>query len=326
MRPRKVLIDTDTGIDDALAILVTLADPTVEIIGIGATYGNCRTAQAAHNALCVLEVAGAEDVPVAQGVIEPPSALERIAFAAPVHGHDGLGDVGVRPQRRTISGEDAVGQLVRVAQEAGSQTDLLALGPLTNVAAALQRDPAVLSRFHAVVIMGGMGPDWLAGTVLPAYPGYLQVGDPNVWHHSEAAAMVARAEGVITWVGMNVTGPLLLPASLLDELAEQGTPQATFVRAIHRVYSEFVTRASESAERVFTVHDTIAAAVLLDAGIVLEAVAATPALVHDEAGRGGVWGQAPRAGAPTHHFVTKVDAAAIERRIRQALAVAPARE
>jgi purine nucleosidase len=253
-------------------------------------------------------------------VIEPPSALELIAYAAPVHGQDGLGDTGFRPARRAISGEGAVEQLLRVAREAGSETDLLTLGPLTNLAVALWHDRAVLSRFRSVVIMGGMGPDWLAATVLPVYPGYLEVGDPNVRHNSEAAAAVARAEAAITWVGMNVTGPLLLPASLLDDLAVQGTPQASFVRAIHQVYADFVTRATKSAAPVFTVHDTIAAAVLLDAGIALEWVEATPVLVRDETGRGGVWGQAPRTNAPTHRFVTKIDAAAIERRIRHALA------
>jgi purine nucleosidase len=326
MSQRKILIDTDTGIDDALAILVTLADPAVDVIGIGATYGNCRTAQAARNALCVLEVAGTEDVPVAQGEIEPSSAEELIAFAAPVHGQDGLGDTGLRPAHRTLSGEGAVEQLLRVAQEAGGETDLLTLGPLTNLAAALRRDRAVLSRFHAVVVMGGMGPAWLAGTVLPAYPGYLSVGDPNVRHNREAAEAVARTEAAITWVGMNVTGPLLLPAALLDDLAAQGSPRARFVRAIHRVYVEFVTQATGSAERVFTVHDTTAAAVLLDPGIALESVDATPALVRDETGRGGVWGQAPKPDAPAHRFVTKIDGSAIERRIRHALAPAPASE
>src|SRR5262249_21743604 len=146
--------------------------------------------------------------------------------------------------------------------------------------AALRRDPAVFSRFHAVVIMGGMGPDWLADTVLPAYPGYLRVGDPNVWHNSEAAVLVTHAAGAITWFGMNVTGPLLLPATLLDELAEQGPPQARFVRAIHQVYCAFVTQEAGSAARVFTAHDTIAATVLLDAGIATETVAATPAVVY----------------------------------------------
>jgi purine nucleosidase len=127
-------------------------------------------------------------------------------------------------------------------------------------------------------------------------------------------------------VGLNVTGSLLLPAALLDDLAAQGTPQAIFVQAIHRVYCDFVTRMTKSAEPVFTAHDTIAAAVLLDAGIAVESIEATPALVRDKTGRGGVWGQAPRATAPTHRFVTKIDAAAIERRIRDALAGAPAHE
>jgi purine nucleosidase len=319
MRRRKILIDTDTGIDDALAILVALADPAVEVVGLGATYGNCRTVQAAQNARCVLEAAGALTVPVALGVPDPPAARALIDYAAPVHGRDGLGDAGFSPRQPMLSSEDAVTQLLRVAREVGRETALLALGPLTNLAAALRRDPAVLARFAAVVIMGGMGPEWLADSVVAADPRFLAVEDPNVRHNPEAADAVAHAPGAISWVGMNVTGQVLLPMRLLDDLAGRGTPQAAFAQATHRHYSAFVTRATGSAEPVFTVHDTIAAAVLLDGRIATGSVAATPVVQRDAAGRSSLWGRAAAGSAPTHRFVTTVDRGAVEQRIRRAL-------
>lgn len=318
MAARKLLIDTDAGVDDSLAILVALAEPGADVIGIGSTYGNCRSDQAARNALYVLEVAGHEEIPVAQGAIRPPSTA-LIDSAAAVHGRDGLGETGFQPSRRTTSDDDAVEQVLRVSHESEGQVELLALGPLTNLAAALSRDPGVLGRFKAVVIMGGMGPRAGAEAIPASYPNYHRVGDPNVWHNSDAAQTVVHAHANITWVGMNVTGRFLLPFSLLDELAAQGPPKARFARDIHVFYSDFVTRSYGKDDPVFTIHDTIAAAVSLDPRTAVESVDARPALVQDENGRGGVWGEDSGPGGVTHRFVVEVDRSKIEARIRATL-------
>jgi purine nucleosidase len=319
MATRRILIDTDTGVDDSLAILVALAEPRAEVIGIGSTYGNCRSDQAARNALYVLEVAGHEEIPVAQGAIPPPSTA-LIDSAAVVHGRDGLSGTGFQPNRLTTSDEDAVEQLLRVAEESEGQVELLTLGPLTNLAAALSRDPGVLGRFKAVVIMGGMGPRAGAEAIPASYPNYHRVGDPNVWHNSDAAQKVVNAHANITWVGMNVTGRFLVPFSLLDGLAAQGGAKARFARDIHVFYSDFVTRTYGRDEPVFTIHDTIAAAVLLDPRTAVESVDARPALAEDEDGRGGVWGEDSGPDDATHRFVVEVDRSEIEARIRETLA------
>lgn len=319
MALRKILIDTDTGVDDSLAILVALTDPTIEVIGIGSAYGNCRSAQAAENALYVLEVVGVKHVPVAKGVPESASDEKLIALAALAHGRDGLGDAGLRAQDLTTSEENAVQQLLRVSREHGPETGLLALGPLTNLAAAILNDREVLSRFQSVVIMGGMGPQRLVNDITASYGGYFAIGDPNIRRNSVAAELVASADAAITWVGMNVTGPLLLPTSMLDDLADQGSPSALFARATHQLYSEFVTQRSGSPNKVFNVHDTVAAAIMLDSSTVLEMVAATPVVIRDTAGRSAIWGVECASGEQTHRFVTKVDAAAVEKRIHLAL-------
>ena len=317
---RRVLLDSDTGVDDSLAILVVLAMPGVELLGIGSTYGNCRTGQAARNALCTLEAAGADQVPVAEGVPEPAGAEPLIAFAAPVHGSDGLGDAGFRPARLRVTGESAVDQLVRVSGTRGAEVDLIALGPLTNLAAALDRDPEVLARFHSITVMGGMGPDWLARAPSERHPGFLEVGDPNTRHNPAAAAALAACRAPVTWVGMNVTGGILLPESLLERAAEAGGRKALFARATHRVYSSFVTERSGSAERVFTAHDSIAAMAALDPDAVLQQVDGTPYLGSAAEGRPALWGRPPQPGEAVHRFVTSIDRDRLEWRLLEALA------
>ena len=316
---RKVLVDTDTGIDDALALLVVLSAPEAEVVGIGPTYGNCGSAQAAQNALYVLEVAGDLTLPVARHVPEPPSAKALIDWAAPVHGRDGLGECGFRPRRSKTSNEDAVEQLLRVSRDSGGATDLLALGPLTNLAAALRVDSKVLYRFRSVTVMGSMGPQQQSEEVEAAYPAFKGVGDPNTRHDPEAAGAVAGTEANITWVGMNVTGRLLFPMAMLDDLARRGNPKASFIQATHRFYSAFVTRSSNSPEPVFTAHDTVAAVVMLSPTEAVESVQATASLTFDADGRGSVWGTAPAARRTVHRFITNVRPQEVDKRIRTAL-------
>jgi purine nucleosidase len=313
------LIDTDAGIDDSLALLVALAEPGAEVVGICPTYGNCASAQAAQNALCVLKAARASTVPVARAVPEPASARALIDWAASVHGRDGLGEVGFRPGWLKTSSEDAVEQLLRLSRGSGADVDLLAIGPLTNLAAAVRADSEVLARFRSVTVMGGMGPEWLAEEAHAAYPGFRRVGDPNTRHDPEAAGIVAATEANLTWVGMNVTGRLLFPMAMLDDLAEGGNPEARFAQATHRFYSAFVTKNNNSPEPVFSAHDTVAAVVMLGPTNVFEAVQATPSLVFDAHGGASMWGKAPVAGRSTHRFVTKVEPVEVEKRIRLAL-------
>jgi purine nucleosidase len=259
-------------------------------------------------------------VPVAEGVPEPAGAEALIEFAAAVHGTDGLGGTGFAPSRVTVSRESAVNQLLRLSRTRGAEVDLVALGPLTNLATALEVDPDVLGRFRSVTVMGGMGPDWLAGTVPDRYPAFIQVGDPNTRHNPEAAAAVAASGAPITWVGMDVTGALLLPESLLERAAEAGGNPAGFTRATHRWYSDFVTARSGASERVFTAHDSIAVMVALDPDAVAWQGEATAYLGRSGEGRPAIWGRHPAPGDPVHRFVTEVDRARLERHVANALA------
>ncbi|MDQ3227767.1 MAG: nucleoside hydrolase, partial [Chloroflexota bacterium] len=150
--PRQLLLDVDVGIDDAVMMLYLAAEPAAEIVAVGSCHGNCSAALSAINALKVLEVVGLDRVPVALGAESP---LADPMFAAEVHGHDGLADVGLPPPRRNVSGESAVDQILRLSRERPGALDLLAVGAMTNLALALEHDADVLARYRTVAILGG---------------------------------------------------------------------------------------------------------------------------------------------------------------------------
>lgn len=257
----KVLVDADVGIDDAIAlVLLAAARPDVEVVAVGAVHGNCAGDDAAQNALRVLELCGLGDVPVALGAAQP--LARALALAPHVHGRDGLGEVGFPPPRGAVTGEHAADQLLRLARERPGELDLLALGPLTNLGLALRRDPEVLLAFRSVVVMGGSGP----------YPrlGTLRAVDANVDHDPDAAALVFSApRRRLVMVGVNVTMPAVLDEEAIARVAAADTPQAAFVSRILAFYLGFYRH--KWGRRVCSMHDPLAAAVLLDPTLVTAA-------------------------------------------------------
>ena len=249
---RRIVLDMDVGIDDALAILYLAAREDAEIVALGAVHGNCHAHDSAVNALRVLEAVGLGDVPVALGGAAPIG--QPVALASFVHGYDGLGDVGLPLPAGDASGEHAADQLVRLSLEAPGELDLLAVGPLTNLGLALQRDPEVLTRYRSVVIMGGSGP----------YPpaGVLREVDANIDHDAIAAALVfAAPRRELVMVGVNVTTPAILDEAAVEALAASDTPAARLASAILPFYLGFYQH--KWGRRICCLHDPLAAGVLV---------------------------------------------------------------
>lgn len=317
---RSVLVDTDIGVDDALALLTVLNEPDADVIGIGTVFGNCTEVQAASNALVVLAAADRLDVPVCIGQSRPG----RQPKAPSPHGSDGLGDRGlVPPSGATPSAETAVDQILRVGRERPSEVDLLCLGPLANVAAALEQDPLILTRYRAVTIMGGMGPVDRRDTESAAQPLFLAKGDTNTNHAPAASAAVAAAPGPVTWVGMNVTGRLRMPWADLTALAGHSTT-AAFVRDITTDYHRYCTTTYRSAEPIYTSHDSVAAAAMLDPTVVLSAADLTGHILRASDGRASLWGQSVTQ-SDRHRFAFDLDYTAIRLRINAVLGARVAR-
>ncbi|MFB3816702.1 MAG: nucleoside hydrolase [Candidatus Methylomirabilales bacterium] len=246
MKRQPVLLDVDTGVDDALAIALALRSPELEVVGITTVSGNVPVAQATANTLLVLERLGATAVPVVSGAARP--LLRPPRHATTVHGMDGLGDLpGRRPARARTAEADAAGFLLD-ALARRPETVLVATGPLTNVAQALQKDGARLRGLRGLWAMGGAIA--VPGNVTPA-------AEFNVWADPEAAALVFAAGLPLTLVPLDVTERVVLPESRLEAAAARGPLQA-FLRDISRPALEFHRR-EEGIAGLF-LHDPLAVA------------------------------------------------------------------
>ena len=148
-----LLIDTDPGVDDALALLMAFNDPDHQLVGLSIAAGNVGLEHTVRNALKLREVAGREDVPVYAGCADP--LLHPAADAAYVHGRDGFGDIGYSPASRAAEPEHAALAILRLSHEHAGELLLVALGPLTNIALALKLDPTLPQRIKRFVVMGG---------------------------------------------------------------------------------------------------------------------------------------------------------------------------
>jgi purine nucleosidase len=213
---RDFLIDTDTASDDAVAILMALAAPDVRVLGLTIVAGNVGSEQAARNALLTAEIAEV-DVPVFVGAAAP---LERPhEHAHWFHGRDGLGDRGYAPPRRAPEREPAVDAILRIADERPGLT-LVTLGPLTNVALALARDPSLAKKIGRCVVMGGA--PCCEGNVTPA-------AEYNIWVDPEAARIVFRSGLPIEMVGWHVSrGASVLSEAEIADIVALGTAKARF--------------------------------------------------------------------------------------------------
>ncbi|GLT94674.1 hypothetical protein SLE2022_124030 [Rubroshorea leprosula] len=193
--PQKLIIDTDPGIDDSMAILMAFQTPEVEIIGLTTIFGNVTTEDATRNALLLCEIAGCPDVPVAEGSPEPLKG-GRPRVADFVHGSDGLGNIFLPTPKAKKSEKSASEFLVEKVSEYPGEVSILALGPLTNLALAIKRDSSFASKVKKIVVLGGSF--FALGNVNPA-------AEANIYGDPEAADVVFTSGADIVVVGINIT-------------------------------------------------------------------------------------------------------------------------
>ena len=250
MSPRRIVLDTDVGIDDALMITSIAAAQDAEIVAIGSSHGNCSAAQAARNAIRVLDVLGLDDVPVAVG-LESPLA---VPISAPhVHGSDGLGDAGIPEPSRSPSDESAVDQLIRLSRAQPAELDLVVVGSLTNIAAAMERDQGVLGRFRSVWILGS----YSRRPREPERPSE----DFNTLSSPDAAARVYSSSAGLNIVPIDTTFRVIFSDEHLAQIRESSSPVARFVERILQCYLDFYQ--GRMGRRTIPVHDPTVAAMLL---------------------------------------------------------------
>jgi pyrimidine-specific ribonucleoside hydrolase len=203
-----IVLDCDPGHDDAIALLLALGSPELEVLGVTTTYGNQTLEKTTANALRVLELAGRTDVPVAAGAAEP---LEReLVVAAHVHGESGLdGPTLPAPSVEPVS-PDAVAWIASTVERAGRPVALVPTGPLTNVARYLESHGT--DGIAQIVVMGGAIAE---GNMTPA-------AEFNIWADPEAAAVVLAADVDVTMIGLDVTHQAVTGPEVQRRLATTG--------------------------------------------------------------------------------------------------------
>lgn len=240
-----VLIDTDPGHDDAIAILLALASPEVEVLGLTTVGGNSGLENTTRNALTVLEVAGRTDIAVAAGCDHP--LVRPLHVADQVHGKSGLDGPKLNPPITKPVDAHAVDFLADKLQASTDPVTLVPIGPLTNIALFLRRYPHLTEAIGRVVLMGGaIG----LGNTTPA-------AEFNIWSDPEAADIVFRSGLDITMVGLDVTHQARLGRAHGDRLRSTGR-SGTFVADLLEFFVRF-------HERVYgldssPIHDAVAMA------------------------------------------------------------------
>jgi purine nucleosidase len=247
-----LLVDCDTGIDDALALLYLLGDPEADLRAVTSVFGNTYADTAAENTLRVLELAGRPDVPVAVGARH--NWRGNAHLAPHVHGSDGLGSIGLPAPAGSPSTEPADELIVRLARENPGRLHVLAIGPLTNLASAMLLDPELPDLVGHVTIMGGAVHH--PGNVTPA-------AEANISNDPEAARMVLRAGWDVTLVPLDVTMTEVLTEEHWHRLRAGAAPISRFAAGILQHYLDVYQR-DVFGVRCAPCHDPLAAAIAVD--------------------------------------------------------------
>jgi purine nucleosidase len=218
-----LLIDTDPGVDDALALLMAFNDPRHEVVGLTIAAGNVGLRHTVRNALKLCEVAGRDAVPVFAGCPEP--LLHASVDAAHVHGEDGFGDVGFAAPTRQVEAEHAALAILRLSHAHAGELLLVALGPLTNIALALKLDPTLPQRIKRFVVMGG---------AVSAHGNITPAAEFNIGFDPEAAHIVFNAFAQFELADWEATIAHGLPHRGVEQWLAAESPRARFYDEISR--------------------------------------------------------------------------------------------
>ena len=299
-----IIIDTDPGVDDAMAILFAAADLQVELLGLTTIFGNVRTETATRNALQLLELAGL-DAPVAHGAATP---LRRVP-APPadfVHGAEGFGEAMLPAPAAAADARDAAQFLIETVAARPGEITLLPIGPLTNIAIALERDPAIAGKVKEVVVMGG---------AVRTKGNVSDYAEANIWNDPDAAAAVFAADWPVRLVGLDVTQNIRLAREDLTAMVAASPRAGAFLSEAAEFYFAFHQK-TRGVDGCF-LHDPAALAAALDPS--LFQMVSAPVRVVTDGDEMGRTVEAPNAGTRPVEICVDADAEGVRARMLSAL-------
>ncbi|MFM8267074.1 MAG: nucleoside hydrolase [Ilumatobacteraceae bacterium] len=225
----RIIVDTDPGIDDAMAIFYALASPEVDVVGLTTVFGNAHVDVCTDNALRILDIAGRHDIPVARGAARP-LAMPYRGPADFVHGANGLGDVALPAVTRNIAALDAAHFIIEATRAEPGAITLVPIGPLTNIALAMLIDPDLPRRLAGIVLMGGNA--FVPGNASPA-------AEANILNDPEAADLVFGAQCPIVMCGLDVTESTIMTSEQIASIDPRSSARAEFAARILPSYRDF---------------------------------------------------------------------------------------
>ncbi|MBI4165058.1 MAG: nucleoside hydrolase [Acidobacteria bacterium] len=251
---RKVILDVDPGADDAMAILLALNSPELDVRALTVVAGNVVVGQGVENALKMVSLAGRCDIPVARGAEKPLE--QKLTTAEFFHGKNGLGNADLPAAACKVDARPAADLIVELVNRYPREITLVPVGPLTNIALALKKDPSIATKVKKVVLMGGS----IAGGNATA------VAEANIYNDPEAALAVFEAGWPLTMVGLNVTERTLFTRAELGQLAKEKGQQARFATA---VLTFLVDLAEKLGGEGTPMHDPLAVGAVIDRTLIV---------------------------------------------------------
>ena len=253
-KPQRIILDTDPGVDDAIAFFLALRSPELRVEAVTPVSGNVPLSLTLPNALRLLEIAGRADIPVAAGAATP--LVRRLVTAKYAHGNNGLGGVDFPEPKTKPVAETATELICRIVRANPGEITIVAIGPLTNVATVLKSDSTIAPLIKSIVIMGG---SLSGGNVTPA-------AEFNLYVDPEAARIVFDAGIPLTMVGLDVTRKVVIHDEQVRTLEATQNPVSQAAGKILR--ANFNRLSKTGGASGFAMHDPLTVAHLIDPAIV----------------------------------------------------------
>ena len=251
----KLIYDTDPGIDDALGLLLLAASPEIDLLAITVTHGNTTQEKCLKNALQLAELAGISHIPVARGASEP--LVKELSVAEETHGDGGLGYAVLPEAAISPATESAHDLIIRLVNEDPGQITLLCVGPMTNIALALLKEPQIAGKVKRVVAMGGA----------IHYPGNATPqSEYNVFCDPESYDIVMQSGIDMTLVPLDVTYQCILTSEHVSKISAARESVRNFVAESTRFYMEF--HDEYQGIKGCAINDPLAAAIIIDPSLV----------------------------------------------------------